>query len=170
MSISQIVGRAPIVISPIIFSLIIVIILIPIILIVVGNIRTKKQKKTLSSTIVYDNQLLSIKGQAQREPWKDGDLLRSFKLYFCNKISLVIKNEGSLSIDTDISKEPLAINLDVRGKLDRIKVLDPKPPTPRLDLSVRDGMVIVEHIHIEPSQFLQIVFLGYFKMDLEELY
>ena len=107
--------------------------------------------------MVYDNQLLSIKGQAQREPWKDGDSLHRGKLYFCNKICLAIKNEGSVSIDTDVCKEPLAINLDVRGKLDRIKVLDAKPADDRLDLSVRDGMVLAEHVHIEPSEFLQIV-------------
>jgi hypothetical protein len=120
--------------------------------------------------------MLNIKGEAQREPWKDGDSLRSFKLYFCNKISLVIKNEGNLSIDTDFSEEPLAITLDVRGKLentatrDGVKLLDVKPPNPRLNLSTRNGIVIVEHIHLEPRESFQIVFLGYFKVDLEELY
>ena len=77
---------------------------------------------------------------------------------------------GNLSIDTDVSKEPLAINLDVKGKLDSVKVLDKKDTNPRLDLSTRDGMVIVEHIYIEPREFLQIVFLGYFKVDFEDLY
>jgi hypothetical protein len=131
--------------------------------------------------MVYDNQLLSMKGEAQREPWKDRDGLPtkyigessapSFGIFiFCNKISLTIKNEGILPIDTDVSKEPLAFNLDVRGRLDKIKVLDSKPFNPGLDLSARDGMVLAEHIHIEPNEFLQIVFLGYFKVDLEELY
>jgi hypothetical protein len=186
LSISQIDGRAPLVISPIVFSLFIAIILIPIFLTIVDNIRTKKQKKPLASTIVYDNQLLSIKGVAQRQPWKDrggmpteyigeeylGDASEpSFgRFLFCNKISLTIKNEGILPIDTDVCKEPLAINLDVRGKLENIKVLDAKRINPRLDLSTRDGLVIIDNIHLEPSESLQIVFLGYFKVDLEELY
>ncbi len=144
---------------------------IPLIAVVVGNVRTKKQKKDLASTIVYDNQLLRVKGEAQREPWKDRDYSRRYgKIYFCNKISLTIKNEGSLCIDTDVNKEPLAINLDVNGKLDNVKVLDNKRTNPRLDLSTKDGMIIVEHIHIEPREFLKIVFLGYFKVDFEDLY
>jgi hypothetical protein len=156
--------------SPIVFGVLIFCIVIPIIAVVVGNIRTKKQKKALSSTMVYDNQLLSLRGEAQREPWKDRDSLHRGKLYFCNKICLTIKNEGSLRIDTDVCKETLAINLDVRGKLDRIKVLDVEPSNDRLDLSTKDGMVLLDKIHLEPSEFLQIVFLGYFKVDLEELY
>ena len=64
-------GNPPIVISPILFVFLNLCIAIPIIAIIVGNIRTKKQKKTLASTIVYDNQLLSVKGEVQRQPWKD---------------------------------------------------------------------------------------------------
>jgi hypothetical protein len=120
--------------------------------------------------MVYDNQLVSIKGQAQREPWKDRDSLHRGKLHFCNKICLTIKNEGSLSIDTDVCKEPLSFNLDVRGNLDRIKVLDVEPATDRLDLSIKGGMVLLDNIHLDPSESLQIAFLGYFKVDLEELY
>jgi hypothetical protein len=115
--------------------------------------------------------LLSLIGEAQREPWKDRDYSRrSGKIYFCNKITLTIKNEGSLGIDTDICKEPLAFNLDVRGKLDSIKVLDAKSVAPKLDLSTRDGMAIIEHVQIEPRESLQIAFLGFFKVDLEDLY
>ena len=81
-----------------------------------------------------------------------------------------------MSIDTDISEKPLAIILDVRGKLentttrDGVRLLDVKPTNPRLILSTRDGIVIIDHIHLEPSESLQLVFLGYFKVDLEELY
>lgn len=126
--------------------------------------------------MVYNNQLVSIKGQAQREPWKDRDSLHRGKLYFCNKICLTIKNEGSLSIDTAVCKEPLTINLDVKGKLENtasregVKLLDVEPANPKLDLSTRGGLVLLDNIHLEPSESLQIVFLGYFKVDLEELY
>jgi hypothetical protein len=153
----------------------------PIIAVVIGNIRTKKQKKALSSSMVYDNQLLSMKGEAQREPWKDRDGLPtkyigessepSFGIFsFCNKISLTIKNEGILPIDTDVSKEQLAFNLDVRGRLDKIKVLDVEPANDRLDLSTKDGMVLLNHVQLKPEESFQLVFLGYFKLESEELY
>jgi hypothetical protein len=154
----------------------------PIIAIVVGNIRTKKQKKPLASTIVYDNQLLSVKGEAQRQPWKDKEALPTnyigdgnFGVYawdhsvssiglctFCNKISLTIKNEGNLPIDTDVSKEPLGFNLDVRGNLNSIKVLDVEPANDRLELSTKDGVVLLNHVHLEPGESFQLVFLGWF--------
>jgi hypothetical protein len=132
--------------------------------------------------------LLSLRGEAQRQPWKDEDELPTDYIYstdhydfgsnlgddivhsnglstFCNKISLTIKNEGILPVDTDVCKEPLGFNLDVRGKLDKIKVLDVEPVNDRLDLSMRDGMVLLDNIHLEPSETLQIAFLGYFKVD-----
>jgi hypothetical protein len=86
---------------------------------------------------------------------------------FCNKISLTIKNEGILPIDTDVSKEPLLFNLDVRGNLNNIKVLDVEPANDRLDLSVRDGMVLLNHVHLEPGASFQIVFLGWFAVHYE---
>ena len=107
---------------------------------------------------MYDNQLVSIKGQAQREPWKDRDSLHWGKLYFCNKVCLTIKNVGSLSIDTAVCREPLTINLDVRGKLENtalregVKLLDVKPANPKLDLSTRGGMVVLDSIHLEPIE------------------
>ena len=169
MSIIQIDGNAPKVISPIVFAVIIVVILIPIILSIVDSIRTKKQKKSLNSTVVFDNQLVSVKGEAQREPWKDRDSFRIFKLYFCNKISLTIKNEGFSSIDTDVANEPLGFNLAVRGKLDHIKALVVEPANERLDLSIKEGMVLLNHLRLEPMESFQLVFLGYFKVDLEDL-
>lgn len=141
------------------------------------NMKSSRQKKSLSSTIIYDNQLLSIKGIAQREPWKDtADSRRLSALFFCNRISLVIKNEGSLPVDTDVSKEPLVIAIDVKGKLEKtstgggIELLAVKPTISKLELSTRDGLVIVDHIHLEPKESKLIIFLGYFKVDLEELY
>ncbi len=166
--ISQINGNALPTVTPILIGLIVLCIVSLIIAMGVGNLRT--QKKILASTIVYDSQLLSLAGEAQRQPWKDrGGSKYSDIMHFCNKISLTIKNEGSLSIDTDVSNEPLAIKLDVRGKLETIKVLEAKSTNPRLDLSAIDGKVLVEHIRIEPREFLQIVFLGYFKLDLKDL-
>jgi hypothetical protein len=174
-------GNAPIGISPIAFVALELCIVIPIIAAIVGNIRTKKQKKALASTIVYDNQLLSMKGEAQREPWKDREGLPtkytgessvpSFGIpIFCNKISLTIKNEGILPIDTDVGKAPLGFNLDVRGNLDNIKVLDIEPANDGLDLSVRDGMVLLNHVHLEPGESFQLVFLGWFTVHYEDEY
>jgi len=135
-------------------------------------IRTKKQKKPLASTVVYDNQLLSVKGVAQREPWKDRDGSRNSGVFhFCNKITITIKNEGSSAIDTENDNKPLAINLDVKGKLDRITSINVNPASnPGLSLSVKDGLLIIQHFHINPEAFLEIAFLGYFKVNLEELY
>jgi hypothetical protein len=113
----------PIIISPILFVFLNLCIAIPIIAIVFENLRTEKRRKPLASTIVYDNQLLRIKGEAQRQPWKDKEGLPTnylgdeyFGVYarecsvpsiglctFCNKLSLTIKNEGILPIDTDVS-------------------------------------------------------------------
>jgi hypothetical protein len=151
---------------------------------------TKKQKKALASTTVYDNQLLSVKGEAQRQPWKDRDELPTDYIYsidsyafgsnlgddivpsngvstFCNRISLTIKNEGSLRIDKDVCKEPLAISLDVRGKFDRIKVLNVEPANDRLGLSVRDGRVLLSHVRLEAGESFQLVFQGWFTVDYE---
>jgi hypothetical protein len=180
-------GNAPIIISPILFVFLNLCIAIPIIAIVVGNVRTKKQKKALASTIVYDSQLLSVKGEAQRQPLKDKEGLPTnylgdeyFGVYawessvpsiglctFCNKISLTIKNEGILSIDTDVSKEPLGFNLDVRGDLNSIKVLDVEPANDRLGLSIKDGMVLLNHVHLEPGESFQLVFLAWFAVHCE---
>jgi hypothetical protein len=183
-------GNTPIIISPILFVFLNFCFVVPIIAIVVGNVRTKKQKKALASTVVYDSQLLSVKGKAQRQPWKDRDEFPKDYIYstdryefgsnlgddivpskgistFCNKISLTIKNEGSWRIDTDVCKEPLAISLDVRGKLDRIKVLDVEPANDRLDLSIKDRKVLLNHVHLEPGESFQLVFLGWFAMHYE---
>lgn len=119
-----------------------------------------------------------MKGEARREPWKDREGLPtkytgessalSFGIpIFCNKISLTIKNEGVLPIDTDISKEPLGFSLDVRGNPDNIKVLDVEPANDRLDLSVRDGMVLLNHVHLEPGESFQLLFLGWFAVHYE---
>ena len=176
--------------SPIVFSLIFAVILILIILTFIEIIRTKKQKKTLISRIVYDNQIISIEGEAQREPWKDKDGLSNYPIgdeyvlayeyehskysngvfTFCNKISLSIKNEGHIPIDTDVHKEPLVFSVDVRGKLANIKTLAIEPNNSKLDLSASDGMVKVEHLCLEPSASLNIIFLGYFVVNLEELF
>ena len=136
---------------------------------VVGNFETQKQKKTFASAIVYDNQLLSLRGEAQRNPCKDRIEGWSDIIHFCNKISLTIKNEGSLPIDTDVCKQPIAFNLDVRGKLEDVKdvpggveLLDVKPANPKLDLNTKDGQVLLNHVHLNPSESLQLVFLGYF--------
>jgi hypothetical protein len=190
LRISQITSGVPTGLSPLFLSIIITVILVPIILAIIEIIRTKKQKKSLSSSIIYDNQLISIKGEAQREPWKDKDGLSNYPIgdeyflayewehskysngvfTFCNKISLTIKNEGHIPIDTDVHKEPLVFSIDVRGKLASIKTLAIEPNNSKLDLSASDGMVKVEHLYLEPSASLNIIFLGYFIVNLEELY
>jgi hypothetical protein len=119
-----------------------------------------------------------VRGEAQRQPWKDREGVPTKYTgecseptigipIFCNKISLTIKNEGSLRIDTDVCKEPLGFNLDVRGNLDNIKVLDVEPANDRLDLSITDGMILLNHVHLEPGESFQLVFLGWFTVDNE---
>ena len=190
MRIIQITSGVATGISPIFLSILIAVILVPIILTIIEIIRTKKQKKSLSSSIIYDNQLISIKGEAQREPWKDRDGLPKYPIgdeyvlayeyehskysngvfTFCNKISLSIKNEGYMPIDTDAHRKPLVFSIDVRGKLGNIKTLAIEPNNSKLDLSAADGLVKVEHLYLEPSASLSIIFLGYFTVNLEELY
>ena len=187
---SQISPSVPKGLSPLLLSLVVAAILVPIILTAIDIVRTKKQKKTLYSKIVYDNQTISIAIEAQREPWKDRDGLpifwsgdEYFDFYewersvnsnriftFCNRISLNLRNEGSLSIDTDVCKEPLVFKIDVRGKLSNTKVLAIKPANPKLELGTMDGMVKLEHLHLEPMESLLISFFGYFVVHLEELF
>lgn len=175
MSINQIVG-SPINIG---VGLIIFSFVTTIIFIVVGNVKAqkqnkiiKKQKKTLASTIIYDNELLSLRGEAQRDPQKDNTGAKYGKAHFCNKISLTIKNEGNMPVDTDPSEQPIAFKLDVRGKLESfgivpgVELLDVKPANPKLDLSTRDGEVLLDHVHLDPGESLQLVFTGYFIVDL----
>jgi hypothetical protein len=180
-------GKAPIIISPILFVFLNLCIAIPIIAIVVGYVRTKRRKKALAFAIVYGNQLLSVKGEAQRQPWKDKEGVPTNYLgseyvmvyawersvpfsglcTFCNKISLTIKNEDVLPIDTDVGKEPLVFNLDVRGDLNSIKVLNLEPTNDLLELSTKDGMVLLNHVHLEPGESFQLVFLGWFAVHCE---
>jgi hypothetical protein len=56
-------GNAPIIISPILFVFLNFCIAIPIIAIVVVSVRTRKRKKALAFTIVYENNLLSVRGK-----------------------------------------------------------------------------------------------------------
>jgi hypothetical protein len=159
-------------ISPIALSILIAAIIIPIILTVAMILRTKKQKKPLAFTVMYGNQLLSIKGMAQREPLRDRSGSRnSGVIHFCNRISLTIKNEGTSEIDTDVCESPLDISLDIKGELDGLNNLKPNPVSnPGLSLSVNDGLLVVEHIHIKAGASLEISFLGYFKVNLVDLY
>jgi len=64
-------------------------------------------------------------------------------------------------------KEPLGFNLDVRGKLNSIKVLDVEPANERLDLSINDGMVLLNHVHLEPGKCFQLLFLWWFEVHYE---
>jgi hypothetical protein len=133
----------------------------------------RRQKKSLASTILYDNQLVSLKGEAERDPWKDAYDTVCF--HFHNKISLTIQNEGSKTIDTDVLNQPIAFSLDVRDKLEDyrgwpgVSLLEVKPANPKLDLSTKDGQVMLNHVHLEPDESLQIIFLGYFTVGLDEL-
>jgi hypothetical protein len=103
----------------------------------------KRQKKAFASTIIYGDQFLSLRGEAERDPWKDAYDTVCFR--FHNKISLTMRNEGNMPIDTDVSDQPIAFNLDVRGKLEDfrgvpgVELLDVKPANPKLKLSTRDG-------------------------------
>ena len=72
-----------------------------------------------------------------------------------------------MPIDTDVSKEPLGFNLDVEGNLNSIKVLDVEPANDRLDLSIKDGMVLLNHVHLELGKSFQLVFLGWFAVHYE---
>jgi hypothetical protein len=132
-----------------------------------------RQKKALASTLTYDNQLLSLRGEAERDPWKDAYDTVCFR--FHNKISLTMRNEGKMPIDTDVSDQPIAFNLDIRGKLEDfrsvpgVKLLDVKPANPKLELSTKDGQVKLNHVHLEPGESFQIVFSGYFTVGLEKL-
>ena len=134
---------------------------------------SKRQKKSLASTIMYDNQLLSLRGEAERDSWKDAYDTVCFR--FHNKIILTMRNEGNLPIDTDVSDQPITFNLDVRGRLEDfrsvpgIKLLDVKPANPKLELSIKDGQVKLNHVHLEPGESLQLVFSGYFTVGLEEI-
>lgn len=133
----------------------------------------KRQKKALASTIMYDNQLLSLRGEAERDPWKDAYDTVCFR--FHNKISLTIRNEGNMPIDTDVSDQPIAFNLDVRGKLEDfrsvpgVRLLDVKPANSKLELSTSDGQVKLNHVNLEPGESLLLAFSGYFAVGLEEL-
>ena len=173
--ISQLTGRAQPTITPILIGLLVFSIATFIILTVGGNLKIQKQKKTLASTVVYGSQLLSLKGEAQRYPWKDR-IPRYSSIsniaHFCNKISLTIKNEGSMPIDTAVYKQPIAFNLNVRGKLEDfgglpgVELLDVKPANTKLELSLRDGQALLNHVHLDPGESLQLMFLGYFTGNL----
>jgi hypothetical protein len=80
-----------------------------------------------------------------------------------------------MPIDTDVLNYPIVFSLYVGGKLEdfwdvpAVRLLNVQPANPKLDLSAQDGQVMINHVHLEPNESLQIVFEGYFTVDLDEL-
>lgn len=70
-------------------------------------LQREKPKKSIFSTVAFDDKLLNVSGEVQRKPWKDLSMWRVGWFYFCNKISLIIENKGNSSVDTDASNKPL---------------------------------------------------------------
>ena len=129
----------------------------------------KKQKKSISSTFTYDHQLLSVKGEAQREPWKDLVSEVTGWFYFCNLVSLTIENKGNMPIDSDRCRDLIVLDLDIRGVPNTVELLDKSSSSPELAMGVKDGKFVLEHVRIGLDEPLRLVFLGYFAVHISEL-
>lgn len=104
--------------------------------------------------------------------WIRGHHLRMVALFFfASKISLIIKNEDSLPIDTDECKKPFFLSLDVRGKVELFKLLKVEPVNPKLALNLRDDddRLILEHAWIGLGESLKMTFLAWFAVNMNEL-
>jgi hypothetical protein len=62
---------------------------------------------------------------------------------FCNKISLTIENKGNKPINTVSSKQPLILDLDVKGTPITVELLEKSPNNPELVMSVIDGNIVL---------------------------
>ena len=129
----------------------------------------KKQKKSISSTFTYDYQLLSVKGEAQREPWKDLVSEATGWFYFCNQVSLTIENKGNMPIDSDRCRDLMVLDLDIRGVPNTVELLEKSSSSPELVMGVKDGKFVLKHVRIGLNEPLKLVFLGYFAVHISEL-
>lgn len=127
--------------------IIIVLIIVPIVIGVVDYLKVKKQKKTFNCITICGYQPLSINGQAKREPLHDFFPRSSGSAYFCNSVSLTIKNEGNLPVDTDALGQPVAFSLGINGKLDvDLEDIKIKPSNKQLTVTVEEGRLILNHV------------------------
>ena len=129
----------------------------------------KKQKKSISSTFTYDYQLLSVRGEAQREPWKDLVSEATGCFYFCNLVSLTIENKGNMPIDSDRCRDLMVLDLDIRGVPDKVVLLEKSSSSPELVMGVKNGKFVLKHVRIGLDEPLRFVFLGYFAVHVSEL-
>ena len=131
----------------------------------------EKPKKNIFSTVTFDDKLLSLSGEVQREPWKDiCKAAATYGLfYFCNNFSLTIKNEGNTPVNTDNSKQPLVLDLDVKGTPNTVELLEQSPNNPELVIGVKDGKIVLEHVHINSGEPLKLIFLAWFAVPVSEL-
>jgi len=132
--------------------------------------RENKHKKTIFSTVSYDNHLLAIKGEVEKEPWKDLSLGATGWFYFCSKVTLAIENKGETHVNTDNRGEPITFELgDVKGTPNTIELLEKGPENPKLTMDVKDGKIVLEHVNINPSEPINLQFLVWFAVHVSEL-
>jgi len=131
--------------------------------------KRKKQTKTISSTITFDDQPLTVKGEVEREPWKDRLWIAGGCFYFCNKISLTIENKGNMPVNTGNRGQPIVLDLDVRGEPNSAELFEENPSNPELILSVKDGKIVLEHVQIDPNEKLKLSFVAWFAVQISEL-
>lgn len=134
-------------------------------------LQREKPMKSIFSTVTFDDKLLRLSGEAQREPWKDLWMVSPAYawFYFCNKISLTIKNEGVTPLDTDNSKQPLVLNIDVKGTPNAVELLEQSAHNPELAMDVKDGNIVLEHVQINSGESLKLIFLAWFAVHVSEL-
>ena len=129
----------------------------------------EKPKKTIFSTVTFDNKLLSVRGEVQREPWKDLWLEASGWFYFCNKISLTIENKSNAPVNTRNCKQPIVLDFKVKGILNNVELLEKCAHNPELVMGVKDGNVILEHVQINHGEPLKLAFLAWFAVHVSDL-
>jgi hypothetical protein len=127
------------------------------------------EKKQLISTVTYNNQPLTIKGEAERNPLKDLESRFSGWLRFCIKINLVIQNAGTVPVDTDVSGKPIVLDLDINGRPDDAVLLETQPESKGALLGVVNRQIILEHVRIEANGSLGLVFESWFAVHVSEL-
>jgi hypothetical protein len=136
--------------------------------------REKRQKKTIFSTLTFDNQPLTVTGEVERKPNTDlpSNLLPSLAtgwFYFGSQIFLIIENKGDAPVDTDRCKQPIVLNLDVRGVPNSLDLWENNSSNPRTVLDVKDGKIVLDHVRINPGEPLKLLFLAWFGVQASEL-
>ncbi len=131
--------------------------------------KEKPQKKNVFSTFTFDNQPLAVTGEVERKPNTDVTSKITGLFFFGSQISLMIENKGDMPVDTESCKQPIVLNLNIRGVPNSLELWENNSSNPRIVLDVKDGKIVLDHVRINPGEPLKLLFFAWFAVQASEL-